>query len=103
MQIHNSLSACDVDIRKELAGSILLTGGGAQFKYMPERLQREVTALVPSSYKVRVIAPSNIERRFGVWIGGSIVSSLGSFQQMWLSKTEYHELGRVLAEQRFDT
>ena len=71
------------------------------FRYLPERLQREVTALVPSSYKVRVVSPGSLERRFGAWVGGSILASLGSFQQLWLSKTEYHELGRMLAEQRF--
>ncbi|EOA35346.1 hypothetical protein CARUB_v10020534mg [Capsella rubella] len=30
---------------------------------------------------------------FLVWIGGSILASLGSFQQMWFSKSEYEEHG----------
>ena len=60
-----------------------------------------MAGLVPSSFKVKVVCPEKIERRFGVWIGGSILSSLGSFQQMWLSKAEYEELGASRAAQRF--
>ena len=33
------------------------------------------------------------DRRFSVWIGGSILASLGSFQQLWMSKAEYEEQG----------
>ena len=28
-----------------------------------------------------------------MWIGGSILASLGSFQQLWMSKAEYAEQG----------
>ncbi|GLT71374.1 hypothetical protein SLA2020_434000 [Shorea laevis] len=42
----------------------------------------------------KVLASGNAtERRFSVWIGGSILASLGSFQQMWFSKAEYEEHG----------
>ena len=48
-------------------------------------------------------APAAFERKFGVWIGGSILSSLGSFQQMWLSKKEYDDDGPTrLVEGRWD-
>ncbi|MCP4883322.1 MAG: hypothetical protein GY908_05990 [Flavobacteriales bacterium] len=30
------------------------------------------------------------------WIGGSILASLSTFQQMWISKEEYNEPGNVL-------
>ncbi|PBC34383.1 ActinB [Apis cerana cerana] len=40
-----------------------------------------------------ISANSSSERRYGAWIGGSILSSLGSFQQMWLSRQEYEESG----------
>jgi actin-related protein len=51
--------------------------------------------LVPQmSMKVKLIAPATPqERRFSVWIGGSILASLGSFQQLWMSKQEYGEAG----------
>ena len=45
------------------------------------------------SMKVKLIAPATpSERRFAVWIGGSILASLGSFNQLWMSKAEYDRI-----------
>jgi actin len=52
-----------------------------------DRMQKEITALAPSSMKVKIIAPP--ERKYSVWIGGSILASLSTFQQMWISKQEF--------------
>jgi len=55
------------------------------------RLTKEMSNLAPSSIKVKIIAAP--ERKYSVWIGGSILSSLSSFQEMWISKDEYDESG----------
>jgi len=89
--IYNSINQCDVDIRKDLYGSIVLSGGSTVFTNMPERIQKEISAKAPSSMKVKVIAPA--ERKYSVWIGGSILASLSTFQQMWVTKDEYSEYG----------
>jgi len=68
---------CDVDIRKDLYGNIVLAGGSTMFKGMAERLNKEVVALAPSTMKIKVIPPP--ERKYSVWMGGSILSSLLSF------------------------
>merc|ERR1712023_467339 len=47
--------------------------------------------------KVKIIAPP--ERKYSVWIGGSILSSLSTFQQMWISKQEYDESGPSIPPQ----
>ncbi|KAK8619898.1 hypothetical protein V6N13_066396 [Hibiscus sabdariffa] len=106
-----SISRCDVDIRKELFGSILLAGGTASMQQLKERLEKDllenknygskITLSLsvhmkesPQAARVKVLASGNAtERRFSVWIGGSILASLGSFQQMWFSKSEYEEHG----------
>ena len=54
-------------------------------------MQKEITSLAPSSMKVKIVAPP--ERKYSVWIGGSILASLSTFQQMWISKQEYDEAG----------
>lgn len=36
-----------------------------------DRMQKEVTALAPSSMKVKIVSPP--ERKYSVWIGGSIL------------------------------
>ena len=43
---------------------------------------------------------SNTEKKFASWIGGSILSSLGTFHQLWLSKQEYEENGAKIIERK---
>ncbi|GAB4845316.1 Actin- protein 4 [Ancistrocladus abbreviatus] len=89
-----SINKCDVDIRRELFSSILLAGGTASMQQLKERLEKDLLEESPQAARVKVLASGNaIERRFSVWIGGSILASLGSFQQMWFSKSEYEEHG----------
>ncbi|KAJ0049058.1 hypothetical protein Pint_16426 [Pistacia integerrima] len=89
-----SINRCDVDIRRELFSSILLAGGTASMQQLKERLEKDLLEESPQAARVKVVASGNAtERRFSVWIGGSILASLGSFQQMWFSKSEYEEHG----------
>lgn len=95
------INKCDVDVRKELYNGVILTGGNSVFPNMKERLEKELLDLAPGASRLKVITPtSNIERRFSVWIGGSILASLGSFQQMWMSKSEYDEHGPSLIHRK---
>ena len=64
---------CDVDIRKDLYANIVLSGGTTMFQGIGERMTKELTALAPSTMKIKVIAPP--ERKYSVWIGGSILSA----------------------------
>ena len=45
-------------------------------------------------------ANSNYERSFSAWVGGSILASLGTFQQMWFSQEEYAEYGANLLDKK---
>ncbi|KAK2091759.1 hypothetical protein P7K49_031043 [Saguinus oedipus] len=54
-------------------------------------MQKEITALVPSTLKIKIIAPSQC--KYSVWIGGSILALLSTSQQMWISKQEYDKSG----------
>lgn len=63
-----------------------------------DRMQKEITALAPSTIKIKIIAPP--ERKYSVWIGGSILSSLTTFQQMWISKAEYDESGPSIVHRK---
>ncbi|XP_004648886.1 actin, cytoplasmic 1-like, partial [Octodon degus] len=85
----NSIMKCDVDIRKDLYANTVLSGGTTMYPGIADRMQKEITALAPSTMKIKIIAPP--ERKYSVWIGGSILASLSTFQQMWISKQEYDE------------
>ncbi len=54
-------------------------------------MTKELTNMAPASMKIKVVAPP--ERKYSVWIGGSILASLSTFQQMWISKEEYEDSG----------
>jgi len=88
---YNSIMRCDIDIRKDLYANTVLSGGTTMFPGITDRIQKEVSALAPPSMKIKIVAPP--ERKYSVWIGGSILASLSTFQQMWITKEEYDESG----------
>jgi len=88
---YDSIQKCDVDIRRDLYTNTVLSGGSTMFDKIDKRLNIEMTALAPSAIKVKIVAPP--ERKYSVWIGGSILSSLSTFQEMWITKDEYDESG----------
>jgi actin-like protein 6A len=90
-----------VDVRKDLFGGMILAGGGSLFGSLRERLEAELHDAAPTNVRVKVTASANnAERKFTTWIGGSILASLGSFQQMWMSKQEYEEHGATLIHRK---
>lgn len=98
--IRQALSQVDVDIRPFLLANIVITGGASLIKGLPDRIQQEVSKMYTGS-RVRIHAPGMaVERKYGAWIGGSIMASLGTFHQMWISKKEYDEHGASIVEKR---
>ena len=100
--IHETLvkavRTCDLDIRRPLYENIVLSGGSTMFPGIAERISKEVTQLVPASVRVKVVSPA--ERKYSVWIGGTILSSLSSFQDNWITKSEYQETGPSIVHQK---
>jgi len=87
----NSIGKCDIDIRKDLYANVVLSGGTTMFPDIENRLTKELVSMAPAAMKIKVVAPP--ERKYSVWIGGSILASLSTFQAMWISKDEYEESG----------
>lgn len=52
------------------------------------------------AFRVSVQHPPGMRSQFSVWTGGSILASLGSFHQLWVSKAEYAEDGVGTVERR---
>merc|ERR1712142_1169543 len=95
---YNSIMKCDVDIRKDLYANTVLSGGSTMFPGIADRMQKEIVTLAPPTMKIKIIAPP--ERKYSVWIGGSILASLSTFQQMWISKQEYDESGPSIVHRK---
>lgn len=100
--IYDAVQLCDADLRRDMLSNIILCGGGSLTPGLTERLHAELSAMVPSTFKVRFTSVLKVERQFSVFIGGSILASLGSFQQLWISKQEFEEVGaHALCAERF--
>ena len=105
--VRAAIAACDTDLKRDFYANVVLSGGTALLPGLRERLERDLAAhaatqvALAATSKVKVTSPANaVERRFSVWIGGSILASLGSFQQMWMSKAEYEDHGKGLIHRR---
>jgi len=93
-----TIMKCDVDIRRDLYLNIVLSGGTTMFPGIAERMTKELYQLAPSAMKIKVVAPA--ERKYSVWIGGSILASLTTFQLMWISKAEYDDSGPTIVHRK---
>lgn len=89
--IYRSYFSIDMEVRKTLFSRIVLAGGNTMFMNIAERLCKEMKALGGSSIAFKIFVPA--ERMFTVWIGGSVISSLSTFQTMWIAKKDYEEIG----------
>ena len=80
----NSLSKVDIELRNTLYNEIVLSGGNTMFEGLPERFIKELKKMLPNDTKSRVLAPA--KRDTMCWEGGSILASLPSFKNMWITK-----------------
>ncbi|XP_029655392.1 actin-3-like [Octopus sinensis] len=96
--LYSTIMNSDIDIRKDLYSNVVLSGGSTLYPGMAARVTKDLISLAPSSIKIKVIAPP--ERKYSVWIGGSILASLSTFQQMWISKAEYDECGPAIVHRK---
>jgi len=96
--VYKSIMRTDIDVRKELYNNVVLSGGTTMFPGIGERMTKELTALAPAVMRIKVVCPA--ERRYSVWIGGSILASLTTFQQKWITKSEYDESGPTIVHRK---
>jgi actin-related protein len=72
--------------------------GTTMYSGIADRIEKDVKNMAPSTMSVKVIA--SLERKYAVWIGGSILSSLSTFETMWISKREYDESGPSIVHRK---
>ena len=120
---------CDRDQQGALLGNVVVCGGGACLPGIgganimgapagaatagplgqlnedafPDRLREEIEAIVHQhtlGWRVKVTSPNVNERSICSWLGGSILGSLGTFQDMWISKQDYEEYGSAIVNRK---
>jgi len=90
----HSIMKSDLDLRSTLFSQIVLAGGSTLTPGFGDRLLAEVRARSPSHTRIRISAPP--ERIHSAWVGGSILASLATFKNMWVTRSEYEEYGSGL-------
>jgi actin len=96
--VHDSIQQSDINIRKDLYQNIVLSGGTTMLRGFDKKLEHELNTLTSGKTKIKIISP--LERKYSVWIGGSILSSLPSFEQAWVYNSEYQESGSSIIHTR---
>jgi centractin len=96
--LNNSIMRSDLDLRKTLYSSVVLSGGSTLFPGFGDRLLGELKRLAPRDTKLRITAPP--ERKYSTWMGGSILASLPTFRRLWVSKAEYDEEGFAVVHRK---
>jgi actin, other eukaryote len=96
--LYDTIMKCDIDLRKDLFSNIVLSGGTTMYPGLSERLTKELKTMCPPNTNVRVVAPP--ERKYSVWIGGSILTSLNTFQERWITREDYEECGPSIVHKK---
>lgn len=95
------INACDTDLKKDLYQNIIFSGGNTLFPGFVDRAISELSSAVGAQIKLKSQSlPTPTDRKNAVFIGGSILASLGTFHQMWMSKQEYDEYGASLVARK---
>ena len=99
-QSYSAVHKSEVDIRKDLISNVILSGGTTLFPGLPERLTKDLQKLCNPNMasKVKVIAVP--ERKYCVWIGGSILSSISTFESSWITNEEYNDSGSNIVHRK---
>ena len=95
--VNNSILKCDVAIQGSLYDNIVLSGGTTMINGFASRLAKELIVKASIS-SINVISDSELCHH--AWKGGSTVTSLSSFQSMWVSKKEYYENGSKIVHEK---
>ena len=97
--VYNSILRSDPEMHANLFANLIITGGGVAPEGTPERLKVEMEKLVPG-VRIKAMSTNPDERSIGAWLGGSILASLGSFHELWVSRQDYEEFGPSIVDRK---
>lgn len=84
-----SIMKADIDLRRSLFNSIVLSGGSTLFKGFGKQLLEDITEKAPPKIGIRISVPP--KRQISAWVGGSLLASLPSFKDQWYTKEQYND------------
>ena len=112
--ITKSIFQCEPEYISNIISNIVLVGGSSPVHSLADRLKFEIekelyfhpiigntsVLLHNGTYRVRTHAIPTKESSISAWLGGSILGSLSSFHDVWISKAEYDERGSFIIDKK---
>nr|XP_034492777.1 actin, larval muscle-type-like [Marmota flaviventris] len=98
MTVFRCISSCHPRQWKTLFHHIILSGGTGSCSGLRSRLQREIANLVCPAHDIQVY--TSPYAKYGAWVGGSILCSLSTFEDMWVTNKEYEDMGSSVVRRR---
>ncbi|XP_004379654.1 actin-related protein T1-like [Trichechus manatus latirostris] len=96
--VASSIMKCDIDIQMTLFAEIVLAGGTTLFPGLEERLLKELELLASKGTPIKITASP--DGCFSGWIGASVMTSLSTFRQMWVTSADFKEFGPLVVHRR---
>eukprot|EP00931_Biecheleriopsis_adriatica_P069171 TRINITY_DN43046_c0_g1_i1.p1 TRINITY_DN43046_c0_g1~~TRINITY_DN43046_c0_g1_i1.p1 ORF type:complete len:397 (+),score=90.51 TRINITY_DN43046_c0_g1_i1:46-1236(+) len=94
MMCWDSISRCDVDLRKTLLSNVVLSGGCTMFPGFSERLCKELRSFAPAAAQTDIRVLKSKDQISAVWTGGQVSASLREMQEdQWMSIDDFYECG----------
>jgi len=95
----DTIKITDSDMREDMFANILFNGGTSLFKGFKDRVYNEIKK-VSEEYDCKKKVHVYPEAQYMAWIGGSILTNMGTFENIWVTKSEYKEFGSTVIHRK---
>jgi actin beta/gamma 1 len=90
--VASSLSEVRYDKRSVYTQAVCVSGGCADMGNFKTRFEEELKRVLPTSQNVEILESEN-KRQLVSWVGGTLVAALTTFQNQWVDRDYYLEVG----------
>ena len=95
---YNTIQKCDNDLKSEMFGNIVISGGNTNFKGFNNRFLLEMEKKVKDNFDIKI---HDVEDKIcAVWKGANILSMMSSMKSNWITKDEYQEYGNAILHRK---
>jgi actin beta/gamma 1 len=92
--VWESITRCDIDLRKMLLSNVVLSGGSTMFPGFGERLAKDLRGFAPTASQAHVRVVQSKDQKLAVWSGAQVFANLRSMQEdQWMTIEDYDEYG----------
>lgn len=92
--VWESISRCEIDVRKTLLSNVVLSGGSTMFPGFTERLTKELRGYAPTASQANIRVVASKDQKYAVWSGAQVFASLRNMQEeQWMTCEDYDEYG----------